>query len=226
MRQRRQSLLTWNKNFKKKSGIALKWKKKVWPCFMLELSVKLILLKIRRLLTAKKSKNVCSINLLTLRTSLVGRLTPMANRISAYTRQRQRLVLEASDFSGGFFPQLTDYDMNTRFVRDIQNMELVNGFWQKRKGFHLAGEFDSVRSTPNTAKGLFVFNQLGTTHILGVFNNDLYVKRHFSGSNYGRKVYSKVHEIRRVRFTEYRSNCYIAHGKENLLKYDGDDVYE
>ena len=55
----------------------------------------------------------------------------MVNRISPQQRSRQRLQFEVNDLAGGFVTQAASYRIDSRFVEDVQNMELVQGMWQK-----------------------------------------------------------------------------------------------
>lgn len=145
----------------------------------------------------------------------------MANNIGPSNRQRQRLQLELSDLSGGFVSHAASYNIDERFLIDIQNMELVHGMWQKRRGFHLSGSFFGIANSPNSAKGLHVFNQQGNLHLLGAFEGNLYDTYYITKENAGKLIASGFPTTRRIRFTDFRNQCYFTHGQDKMMKYDG-----
>lgn len=149
----------------------------------------------------------------------------MANRIQGYNKQRQKLQLEITDLSGGFSSLITDYDMDARFLKDVQNMEFVNGMWQKRKGFHQVSTLTNTSWRPKKTRGLFAFNQQGVTHVVGVFDDTLIAKNRFIGSGTRSLTYGPIPGSERVRFAEFRNNCYIACGVDKLRRYDGHSVH-
>lgn len=150
----------------------------------------------------------------------------MVNRISSQQRSRQRLQFEVNDLAGGFVTQAASYRIDSRFVEDVQNMELVQGMWQKRKGFHLAGSFAPIISNEGTCKGMHVFNLQGNLHILGAYRNILYDTYQVTKHDSGRVLTSYLPTTKRVRFTDFRNKCYIAHGQDGILMFDGDKIQE
>lgn len=145
----------------------------------------------------------------------------MPNLISPRDRSRQQLQLEISDLSGGFVALAATYGLDERFVEDLQNMELVQGMWQKRKGYHLSGSFAGVQAEPNTARGLHAFYKQGSLHILGVYGSELYSTYQMTSDGEGRLLVSNFQGFSSVRFADFRDNCYIANGRESLYRYDG-----
>lgn len=148
----------------------------------------------------------------------------MANRIGPEQRGRQRLQMEVDDLSGGFVSQVANYRIDPRFLADVQNMELVQGMWQKRKGFHLAGSFAPIVAAPGTCKGLHIFNKQGNLHLLGAYGNILYDTYQVTKRDFGKVVTSSLPIVKRVRFADFRNDCYIAHGQDSLLRFNGDEV--
>lgn len=148
----------------------------------------------------------------------------MPNNISLNTRIRQNLQLEITDLSGGFVAMAATYGLSDRFLEDVQNMELVQGMWQKRKGFHRTGSFLGVASAPNTARGLHVFDYQGSLHILGVYQSNLYRTYQVTTDGRGQLLSSNIGGYGPARFVDFRNRCYIADGAGGLHRYDGNRV--
>lgn len=146
------------------------------------------------------------------------------NRIDFTDRTRKKLQLEVNDLSGGFVSQAASYQIDERFLVDVQNMELVQGLWQKRKGFHLSGSFSAIAPNPGTNKGVHVFMTQSHMHVLSVYGNKLYDTYQLTQQNAAKMVTSSFPITQRVRFADFRNDCYIAHGQGSLYKYDGDKL--
>lgn len=149
------------------------------------------------------------------------------NRLEAQKRGRHRLQFEVTDLTGGFVSQTATFAIDEKFVEDVQNMELVQGMWQKRKGFNYVGSYFPVVNTPNTAKGMHVFNQREHMYVLSVYGSILYSTYQLSKNNSGKVLYNRIpNSVSRVRFADFDNYCYIAHGKGNLLRFNGNSVTE
>lgn len=150
----------------------------------------------------------------------------MANTIRARQRGISRLEFVVNDFAGGFVSQAATYNIRERYLADIQNMELVQGMWQKRKGYTLVGSFTGVGSTPHTNKGMHIFNSQGNFHLLAVYDTSLYDTYLITKENGGKRVTPYLPETERFRFADFRNYVYIATGQTGLLKYDGNQIKE
>ena len=148
------------------------------------------------------------------------------NRIEPQKRGRHRLQFEVTDLTGGFVSQAATYTVEEKFAEDVQNMELVQGMWQKRKGFNYSGSYFPVLNMPGTAKGMHVFNKREHMHVLAVYGNTLYTTYQMTQSDGGKVLYNRVPNTDRIRFADFDDNCYIAHGKGSVLKFDGNSVTE
>lgn len=146
------------------------------------------------------------------------------NRIEPQKRGRQRLQFELTDLTGGFVSQAATYNIDEKFLEDVQNMELVQGMWQKRKGFSLTGSYAPISPTPGTVKGMHVFNKREHMHVLAVYNNILYDTYQLNHESGGKVVSTRIPITDRVRFADFNNDCYIAHGKGSALKFDGKSV--
>lgn len=150
----------------------------------------------------------------------------MANQLRSEQRRRTRREFEVDDLSGGFVSQAATYNIDERFLADSQNMELIQGMWQKRKGFHLSGSFAGVAPAKNTNKGFHVCNLQGNLHILGVYGNTLYDTYLFTKDAGGKIISNTLPTVERFRFADFHNACYIAHGKDSIFKFDGNDLTE
>src|SRR5690625_4524234 len=112
------------------------------------------------------------------------------NRLHQTSRNRQKLQFEVSDLTGGFVSQAASYKINEKFVEDIQNMELIQGMWQTRKGFNQSGTYTTIDPRPGTIRGAHLYNDQGNVHLLVVSEEDLYTSKNLTGDNRG-KVFSK-----------------------------------
>lgn len=148
----------------------------------------------------------------------------MPNRIGPRDRTRQELQLEITDLSGGFVSQAATYGLDERFLEDIQNMELVQGLWQQRKGYHRTGSFVGVGSSPNTARGLHVWYKQGNLHILGAYGQNLYDTYQATSDNRGKLIANDLSGSHPVRFADFHDACYIVNGRDRLRRYDGSSV--
>mgnify|MGYP001222637522 CR=1 FL=1 len=148
----------------------------------------------------------------------------MPNRIAPRDRARYDLQLELTDLSGGFVSQAATYSLDERFLEDVQNMELVQGMWQQRKGYHLSGSFAGVGSQAYTARGLHVFYKQGSLHILGAFGQDLYDTYQATSDGKGKLVASDITGSNPVRFADFKEDCFFVNGRDSLRRYDGNSV--
>lgn len=145
----------------------------------------------------------------------------MANSLRVEARDRRRLEMEINDLAGGFISQAATYNIDTRYLSDIQNMELVQGMWQKRKGYHLSGSFQGIEQKINTNRGLHVFNLQGNLHVLGIYGTAMYDTYQITKSTGGKIISRELPDVQKFRFQDFRNHCYLAHGNDGILKYDG-----
>lgn len=148
----------------------------------------------------------------------------MANRIIPTDRSRRKLQFEINDLSGGFVSQAATRNISERFLEDIQNMELVQGMWQKRKGYHQSGTFTEIDPVPGRIRGAHVFSDQGNMHVLVVANEDLYVTDRLTGINDSKVFGNSVPFSKYVSFTDFRNACYIAHGEGRILRFNGHNI--
>ncbi|PWA11068.1 hypothetical protein DCC39_10240 [Pueribacillus theae] len=150
----------------------------------------------------------------------------MANRIEAQNRGRHRLQFEVNDLTGGFVTQAATYNIEDKYLDDILNMEIVQGMWQKRKGYTYSGSFTPVTNTPGKSKGMHVFNQREHLHVLSAYGTALYDTYQLSQTDGGKRIYNNLPPSGRIRFADFEGDCYIAHGKGSILKFNGKSVTE
>lgn len=150
----------------------------------------------------------------------------MANRISPSERRRQKLQFEVSDLAGGFVSQAATYRLDERYLTDVQNMELVQGMWQKRKGFHQSGSYTDIHPRPDTIRGAHMLSIQGNNHLLIVSDENLYVAQRLTGDAHSKLFPREVPLSTHVSFTDFRNECFIGHGQGNILRYDGSKVRE
>lgn len=150
----------------------------------------------------------------------------MANRIEEQKRRRQRLQFEVNDLTGGFVTQAATYNINEKFLDEVKNMEIVQGMWQKRKGYSFVGSYAPVTPDPGKAKGMHVFNRREHMHVLAAYDNILYDTYQVYREGGGKIIYNRLPMTSRVRFADFGDNCYIAHGKGSVLKFNGSAVTE
>ena len=148
----------------------------------------------------------------------------MANTIRAPQRGVSRQEFIVNDLSGGFVAQAASRSLDPRYLSDVQNMELVQGMWQKRKGYSFIGSFNGVGPTPRTLKGLHIYNAQGNFHLLGVYDRSLYDTYQVTKDGAGKVVTNTLPVARRYRFADFRNNVYIANGETGLMRYDGNKL--
>lgn len=145
----------------------------------------------------------------------------MANRILPSDRTRHKLQIEVNDLSGGFVSQAATYNIDNRFLPDIQNMEFVQGMWQKRKGYHHSGTYTTIDPVPDRVRGAHMFSVEGNLRLLVVSEQDLYASKQLTGNNSGTVFGDRIPPSKHVSFTDFRNECYIAHGEGDILCYNG-----
>src|SRR5690625_761573 len=150
----------------------------------------------------------------------------MANVIKAAERRRQKLQFEVTDLSGGFVSQHSSYNVKENYLEDVQNMEIVQGMWQKRKGYNLSGQYTAIVSTPGAVRGAHVYNSQDSLNVLVVSNNNLYVTKSLTSTGYHKLFSGRVPSSPKVSFVDYQDDCYIASGRGKVLKYDGNSLTE
>jgi hypothetical protein len=150
----------------------------------------------------------------------------MANSLRETNRARQKLEFEVTDLTGGFVSQYSTYNVPDTYLENIQNMELVQGMWQKRKGYSQSGSYTTVEPTPGTVRGAHIYKNMNSFNLLVVSNKNLYVTNSLTSSGYKKLFDGEIPHSPYVSFADYKNDCYIAHGQGRVKKFNGYSLKE